>query len=241
MKQIMILTRLNKFIAESGITSRRKAEDMISQGRISVNKKIVTKLNFKVNPSSDIVCLDGEKISPRKQVYFLLNKPKGIISTTKDEKNRKTVIDLIKSKEKIFSVGRLDYNTTGVLFLTNDGEFSNLLSHPKNKVPREYEVRLDNPLSETDMKILLKGTYINNVRGKFEKINFKKINDRKNLVVVCVEGRNHFVKMMFGALHYRVVNLNRMSFAGIHADIPIGFYRKMSASEISGILRIYGN
>ena len=166
-----MLTRLNKYIAGSGITSRRKSEEYILQGRVTVNNKVVKELAYKVNSEQDSVMLDGEKITPRKHIYFLLNKPAGVITSTDDEKKRRTVVDLIKVNEKIFPVGRLDYNTTGVLLLTNDGEFSNLLTHPRNKVPKEYEVKLDKPLSNEDIEKLLKGIFIERRKGVFVKIS----------------------------------------------------------------------
>jgi len=150
-----MMIRLNKFISDCGISSRRKSEELILQGRVEVNKKVIIDLSFKVDPEKDFVELDGEKITRRKHVYYLLNKPKGVITTSNDEKQRRTVVDLIKSGQgasvprgKIYPVGRLDYNTTGVLILTNDGEFTNLLTHPGNRVPREYEVKLDKMLTE---------------------------------------------------------------------------------------------
>ncbi len=236
----MTLIRLNKFISECGISSRRKSEELILQGRVSVNDKTIIDLSFKVDTENDKVFLDGEKISPRRHLYFLMNKPKGIITTTDDEKNRKTVVDLIKTKEKIFPVGRLDYNTTGVLILTNDGEFSNLLTHPKNKIPREYEVKLEKPLFEEDKEKLLHGVYIKGEKGKFIRITFPKKNNRKLVIVTTVEGRNHFVKNMFGTLGYNVLSLNRKSFAGFTADIPIGTYRVLTIEEISGVIEAYG-
>ncbi|HSD64909.1 MAG TPA: pseudouridine synthase, partial [Ignavibacteriaceae bacterium] len=147
--------RLNKFIAESGITSRRKAEELILQGRISVNKKTVTDLAYNVNPEHDKITLDGERIKNRKHQYYLLNKPRGVVTTTNDEKDRKTVVDLIRTNERIYPVGRLDYDTTGVLFLTNDGDFAQQLTHPGNKIPREYEVKLNKSLSVGDQEKML--------------------------------------------------------------------------------------
>lgn len=232
--------RLNRYISESGITSRRKAEDFILEGRVSINNKIVTDLSFKVIPGKDVVCLDGEKINPKRHLYFLLNKPKGVVTTTNDEKKRKTVIDILKTRERVFPVGRLDYNTTGVLLLTNDGDFSNFLMHPKNSVPREYEVKLDKPLSEEDKARLLKGIYINGKKGIFNKAFFPKNKDKKFVIVTTVEGRNHFVKNMFKALNYTVITLNRKTFAGITADIPLGAYRELTQTEIMGVIKNYG-
>jgi 23S rRNA pseudouridine2605 synthase len=231
-----MLTRINKYIADSGITSRRKAEELILQGRVTVNKNVVIELSFKINPDRDEVFIDGERIRSKKNIYYLLNKPKGAVSTTNDEKNRKTVVDLIKTKEKIYPVGRLDYNTTGVLLLTNDGEFSNLLTHPKNKVPKVYEVKLDRALEDKSKIDLLKGVFIDKRRGKFTRIYFANPKDRKSIEVESVEGRNHFVKRMFETLGYNVVSLNRKSFAGIKADIPVGNYREMSISEVKKLV-----
>ncbi len=231
--------RLNKYIADCGIASRRKAEEFILQGRISVNDKIVMDLSYKVNEANDEVYLDGEKISVKRKLYFLLNKPQGVITSTEDEKNRKTVVDLIKVTERIYPIGRLDYNTTGVLILTNDGEFKNLLTHPTNHVPRVYEVSLDRYLSDEDRAKLLKGVYIDGKKGKFT--NIKSSKNKKNIIVDCVEGRNHFVKNMFGALGYTVKALNRKSFAGITADIPAGSYRKLSNAEINKIVKEYAS
>lgn len=236
----MIQIRINKFISESGISSRRKAEELILQGRVTVNGKTISDLSFKVDAENDKVFLDGERISPKKHLYFLLNKPKGIVTTTNDEKNRKTVIDLIKTKEKIFPVGRLDYDTTGALILTNDGDFSNLLTHPKHKVPREYEVKIDKQLSEEDKEKLLHGVYLKGVKGKFNHVIFQTKNNRRTIKITAVEGRNHFVKNMFNALGYTVLSLNRKSFAGIEADIPIGQYRALKKEEISGVIETYG-
>jgi 23S rRNA pseudouridine2605 synthase len=243
--------RLNKYLSQCGISSRRNAEEIILQGRILVNEKAVGSLSFRVDPERDVVRLDGEKILPRKNVYLLLNKPKGIVSSTSDERNRITVVDLIKNsdrKEKIFPVGRLDYDTTGVIFLTNDGEFSNLLTHPKNKVPRVYEARLNRALHEKDKEKLLNGITLKSYsfrripaqdrKAKFIKI-FSKNNDRKFVEVTCIEGRNHFVKNLFGTLGYRVIALNRKSFAGITADVKTGSYRYLSKNEVDKLLEKY--
>jgi len=226
------MTRLNKFIADSGITSRRKAEELILQGRVTVNKKTVTQLALNIDIENDDVTVDGEKIKPAEHVYYLLNKPKGVVTTTDDEKNRMKVTDLIKSKQKLFPIGRLDYNTTGVLLLTNDGEFAQRLIHPRNNIIREYEVKIDKELEAEHENTLLKGVFIDGTRGKFIAIKYGKKKDRKNLTVQCTEGRNHFVKKMFTTINYTVEKLHRSSFAGIVPDIPIGSYRKLTQDEI---------
>jgi len=233
------MVRINKYLADSGVTSRRKAEEFILQGRVSVNNQLIIDLSFKVNPDKDEVQIDGEKIRVKKNIYLLLNKPKGVVSTTSDEKKRKTVIDLINTREKIYPVGRLDYNTTGVLLLTNDGDFSNLLTHPKNKVPKIYEVKLNRPLEDVDKKSLLRGIYVDRKKGRFEKITFTNHRERKIVEVECVEGRNRFVKIMFEALGYNVKNLNRCSFANVKANIPVGNYREMKNEEVKKIVKLY--
>jgi 23S rRNA pseudouridine2605 synthase len=237
----MKMLRLNKYLAACGVGSRRKVEELIVQGRVEINNKTITELACQVDEEKDTVKVDGAKLSIRRHVYFLLNKPKGVITTTSDERDRKTVVDLIDTHEQIFPAGRLDYNTTGVLILTNDGEFSNLITHPKNRIPREYEVLLDRPLDEKDKEKLLKGIYLDGERGKFKQVVFPKKNHYTNVIVTAVEGRNHFVKKMFAALSYTVKQLNRVSFAGIYADIPVGSYRKLTQQEIEEVRNKYGN
>ena len=224
--------RLNKFIAECGIASRRKAEEFIVQRRVDVNNKTITSLSFNVNPDSDEIRIDGEKIRFQRHVYYVLNKPKGVVTTTSDEKSRPIVTELIKSNIKIYPIGRLDINTTGVLLLTNDGEFANKLIHPRNNIIREYKVVLNRELNLQDEQQLIKGVLIDDKRGKFESINLIKKSSRKAVLVSCTEGRNHFIKKMFSSLKYDVVSLHRKSFAGITDDIPVGSYRKLRDEEI---------
>lgn len=231
--------RINKFLADSGIASRRKSEEFILQGRVAVNDKIISELSYKIDIDKDIVTLDGERIKPKKHIYVLLNKPKGYITSVSDDRNRSTVLDLVRIKEKIFPVGRLDYNTTGLLFLTNDGEFSQLLTHPGNKVPREYEIKLDRALEEKDKLNLLNGVTLDGKPGRFLKVSFRKEKDKKNIIVLCEEGRNRFVKRMFGRLGYTVVELNRISFADILLDVPTGKYRNLTQQEIQHIQNKY--
>lgn len=231
--------RLNKYIAESGLCSRRNAEKYILEGRVTINNKTVTDLSYKINEENDEVFVDGEKIKPKRHIYILLNKPKGVITSTKDEKNRKTVVDLVKTNEKIYPVGRLDYNTTGVLLLTNDGDFSNLLTHPKHKIRKTYTVQLNKPLMNEDENKLLKGVYINRRKGIFIKINFPNIKKKTLVEVAVVEGRNHFIKDMFSTLGYNVVELDRKYFGQFEADIPLGKYRVISNEEIKSVYKNY--
>lgn len=210
--------RLNKFISDCGIASRRKADELILQGRITVNGKKITELGLQVDPETDDISFDGEPLKQEAKVYFILNKPKGYITSTSDENDRKTVVELINTNRTIFPVGRLDYNTTGVLLLTNDGDFANYLTHPSNNFSREYLAALDKPLEIEDKETLLKGVYIENKKGKFTKIEFVEKNNFKKVKVTSTEGRNHFVKKMFSAIGYSVKALHRLSFAGIKVN-----------------------
>ena len=237
----MPIIRINKYLADSGVSSRRKSEEYISQGRVAVNDKIIIDFSQKVDTEKDVVTLDGEKIKIKRHIYLLLNKPKGYITTVSDDRNRSTVLDLVKVKERIYPVGRLDYNTTGLLFLTNDGDFSQLLTHPGNKIPREYEVILDKPLEENDKLKLLKGIRLDGKPGKFLKLIFPEQKNKKYAVITCEEGRNKFVKRMFGRLEYTVVELNRVSYAGVYLDIPPGKSRNLTSQEIQLITNKYSH
>ena len=234
--------RLNKFLSESGLASRRKSEEFILEGRVTVNGKTVTELSFIVDEENDIVKVDGERLKPEKKVYFVLNKPKGYVTTTDDDKNRKTVTELVKSNQKIFPVGRLDYDTTGVLILTNDGDFTNFITHPSNRVPREYYVTLNKELREEDRQKLMKGITLDRRKSKFVSIVYSRKHIKDRVEVVTVEGRNHFVKRMFGALGYFVKHLEREKFGEITVKgLPAGAYRKLAYSEIEKIYKTYGN
>lgn len=233
--------RINKFLSDSGVTSRRKSEEFILEGRVAVNDNVITDLSYKVDTEKDIVTLDGERIKPKKNIYILLNKPKGYITTVSDERDRRTVLDLIRIKEKIYPVGRLDYDTTGLLFLTNDGDFAQLLTHPSNKVPREYEVKLNKPLDFEDSKKLTGKIILDGTPAKFLKVAYIKPNDKRIINILCEEGRNRFVKRMFGKLGYRVESLMRISYAGIKLDVPTGKYRYLTLNEVQTIKEKYSN
>ncbi|HOI30115.1 MAG TPA: pseudouridine synthase [Melioribacteraceae bacterium] len=232
--------RLNKFLSECGIASRRKSEEYIKEARVSVNGKIVTELASLIDEGNDIVTLDGEKIKPKKKVYFLLNKPRGYVTTTDDEKGRRKVTDLIKTNQKIYPVGRLDYDTTGVLILTNDGDFTNFLTHPKNKIPRVYKASLNKKLLEEDRLKLLKGIFMDGRKSRFDEIQYLKKNILEKIYVTATEGRNHFVKRMFEIIGYRVTNLERISYGIFNVkEIPAGSYRKLDLSEIEKVYKTY--
>jgi 23S rRNA pseudouridine2605 synthase len=233
--------RLNRYLSECGIASRRKSEEFINEGRVAVNGKIIIDLAFFLDTEKDVLTLDGEKIRPQKKVYYLLNKPKGFITTTSDDKGRKTVLDLIETNQKIFPIGRLDYDTTGVLILTNDGDFTNFLTHPSNKVPREYNVTLHKSLAEEDRQKLLKGITLDRRKSHFESIVFVGKTAKDKVVVRTGEGRNHFVKNMFSALGYFVDKLDRISYGGLTVKgIPVGHYTKLSFQQVQKIYNEFG-
>lgn len=232
--------RLNKFLSECGIASRRKSEELIKEGRVMVNSKVVTELSTFVDDEKDIITLDGEKIQPKKKVFYLLNKPRSFVTTTEDEKGRRKVTDLIKTNQKIYPVGRLDYDTTGVLILTNDGELTNFLTHPKNKIPRIYKATLNKKLEEEDRLKLLKGIMLDGRKSRFDEIEFPKKHVREKVLVTALEGRNHFVKRMFEILGYKVTSLERIKYGPFDLQgLQTGNYRKLSYSEIENVYKMY--
>jgi len=231
--------RINKFLAMAGVASRRKAEEYILEGRVDVNGNTINSLGFMIDPDSDKVSLDGEYLKFEDKVYYIMNKPSGYITTVSDEKNRPTVMDLIKTSKRVFPVGRLDYDTTGVLILSNDGEFANLMLHPNNKILRTYEVKLDKPFDHNQIESLLKGISIEGGKGKFESVKIDRKNPR-NVTVECTEGRNLFVKRMFRKLGYFVDKLHRSKFAGFSVnDIKPGSFRQASFQEINDVIAKY--
>ncbi len=229
--------RLNKFLAEAGVASRRKADELILEGRIEVNGKVVNKFGLKIDPEKDKVTFDGEPVKLRKFVYYLFHKPAGYITSLKDEKGRKTIFDIIRTKERIFPVGRLDRDTTGVLILTNDGDFANFLMHPKNQIPREYIATLDKPFEEPLQK--LKKVHLEDGVVNIDSIEFLD-SSRRKLKIILKEGRNRVVKRIFAKFGYSIKALHRSSYAGFRVDkIPVGALVKISPSEIKRIYNKY--
>lgn len=230
--------RLNKFLAEAGVASRRKADELIKQGRIEVNGKVVTEFGVKVDPEKDIVTFDGEPVKFQKFVYYLFHKPAGYITTLKDEKGRKTIFDLIKVKQRVFPIGRLDRDTTGVLLLTNDGNFANFLMHPRNKIPREYIATLDKPFEEPLTK--LKKVRLEDGIVNVDSVEFLDDSKRK-LKLILREGRNRVVKRIFSKFGYSVKALHRSSYAGFRVDkIPVGSLIQIPSKEIKKVYKQYG-
>ncbi len=230
------MERLQKVIANSGVCSRRKAEDLILAGKVKVDGKVVTELGLKVSEKS-VVEVDGNLISKEEKEYYLLNKPRGVLTTTNDDKSRKTVIDLIDTDKRIYPVGRLDYDTTGVLLLTNDGDFANMIMHPKNEIDKVYVAKVKGIVNGDAVHKLENGVIIDNSLVKASRVKVKKIDTKNNhsLVEITIhEGKNHQVKKMFEAVGYLVDKLKRERVAFLTTDnLNSGEYRKLSNKEVS--------
>ena len=228
--------RLNRFIANSGVCSRREADVLIASGAVTVNGKVVTQMGVKVS-TSDVVCYDGERLSHEKKVYLLLNKPKGFITTLDDPQERKTVMSLVEKacKERIYPVGRLDRNTTGLLLFTNDGDMTKKLTHPSFGARKIYHVELDKPITKNDMQSLLDGIELEDGFTRFDDIQFVEyFNDKRVVGVELHSGKNRIVRRMFEALGYYVTKLDRVSFAGLtKKDLPRGRCRFLTEKEIN--------
>ena len=225
--------RLNKYIANAGVCSRRDADKLIEQGRIKVNDQLITELGYKVMPSDKVV-YDGKVLAQEKPVYILLNKPKDFITTLEDPEGRRTVMELIKRRgsERIYPVGRLDRKTTGLLLLTNDGDLAKKLSHPSGEVKKLYEVALDKPFSEEDFQKLVKGIELEDGFAKPDELALVS-EDKRSLGIEIHIGRNRIVRRMFEALGYEVLRLDRVMYAHLtKKDLPRGKWRYLSQKEI---------
>ena len=232
------MERLQKIIASSGYCSRRKAEELIKKGLVFGNGNKITELGTKVDPNDEII-VEGNTISEESKEYYLLYKPAGVITTTSDDKNRKTVIDLIKTDKRIYPIGRLDYDTTGVLLLTNDGEFANILMHPSNKIDKVYLVKTHGILTKEELFSLRNGVLIDGFKTSKAKVRIKQYNKSSNLSLVEItihEGKNHQVKNMFAAINHDVVKLKRerVGFFDL-TGLKTGEYRKLTIKEIKKI------
>lgn len=227
--------RLNKFVSNSGVTSRRKAADLVKAGKIKVNGEV------EVNPAvivteKDIVEYEGKVLNPIKNlVYLLLNKPKGVVTTMEDEQGRKTVWNIVESKvkERIFPIGRLDMYTTGLLLLTNDGDLTQKLSHPSHKVKKIYQVSLSAPLSEEDKKAIEKGILLDDGVAEVDGISYVSGEDKTEIGLEIHMGKNRVIRRIFESLNYRIERLDRVYYAGLtKKDLPRGWSRFLSEKEI---------
>jgi 23S rRNA pseudouridine2605 synthase len=231
--------RLNKFIANSGICSRRDADKLISQGLIKVNGVIVKELGKKISKNDDVLYKD-KKIGFEKLVYVLLNKPKGVLTTASDEFDRKTVMDFFKGKidQRIYPVGRLDKDTTGVLLLTNDGELTKKLTHPSYNKKKIYHVFLDKDLKKEDFEKLLNGIDLDDGFMKFDDLQFPVESNIKEIGIEIHSGKNRIIRRMFEELNYQILKLDRVYFAGLtKKDLKRGKWRFLSQIEVSNLKR----
>ena len=230
------MERLQKVIANSGYCSRRKAEELISDGKVEVNGQIIREMGVKVSYEDDIV-VEGNQLSKKEdKVYYLLNKPRGVVTTSHDDKNRKTVVDLIETTARIYPVGRLDYDTTGILILTNDGDLTNLLTHPKSQIDKVYIAKINGFLPSVKAKELSSGVIIDDYKTSPAKVKVKKYDKKTDTSLVEItihEGKNHQVKKMFEAVGYEVLKLRREKIAFLDlTGLRSGEYRELTLHEV---------
>ena len=234
--------RLQKYLANSGVASRRKCEDLILQGKIEVNGKVVTELGTKVNPERDIVKFNGKEVKQvEKMVYILLNKPIGYVTTADDQFGRETVLDLVKVKERIVPVGRLDMYTSGALILTNDGDFVYKVTHPKHEIEKTYTVTVKGIVQNSEVEQLRKGVKIDDYTTKPAKVKILKTDIEKDisrLEITIHEGKNRHVRKMCEAVNRKVLALHRSKIGSIGVkDIELGRWRFLKESEIQKLVK----
>lgn len=235
------MERLQKYLSECGVASRRKCEELILNKKVKVNGKIISELGYKVN-NNDYVTVDDIEVKKKEKEYYILYKPEKVICSVKDEKNRPTVIDFVNTTEKIFPVGRLDYDTSGLLLLTNDGELSNMLTHPSHRIEKKYIAKIDGIITPKDVYALENGVILDGVKTKKAKVKIQKIDkkNRKSFVEITItEGRNHQVKNMFGSLGYKVLKLKRTNYDFLTLkNLSMGQARKLTIKEVK---KLYNN
>ena len=202
------MERLQKIIALSGYASRRKAEDLIKAGKVMVNGKVVRELGTKANFSDDIL-IDGKKIEREEKEYYIFNKPRGVITSTSDDKGRKVVTDYFETNKRLYPVGRLDYDTTGLLILTNDGELANLIMHPRNEIEKQYIAKLEGIIKGEEINKLKNGIVLDGTKCIPKRVKLREFDKKTNTsiveIVIC-EGKNHEVKRLFESVSFNVLN-----------------------------------
>lgn len=235
------MERLQKIIANSGYCSRRKAEELITSGKVKVNGEVVNTLGTKAS-YSDTIIINGVTLKLEPKEYVLLYKPRGVVSSVHDDKGRKTVVDIVESENRLYPVGRLDYDTSGLLLLTNDGELTNLLIHPSHEVEKVYLVKIDEVVNPSLVKSLASGVVIDGKKTGKAKVKIKKIDKKKKsslIELTIYEGRNHQVKKMFEAIGYKVSKLKREKFAGLTLDgLKSGEYRHLNIKEVKTLYAV---
>ena len=231
--------RLNKFLSNSGLASRRKCDQLIEEGKVFVNGKQVTELGSQINEKKDKVTVDGKTITlPSSFVYIKLNKPKGYACTAHDEKGRKTIYDLIDSEERLFSIGRLDYDTEGLILLTNDGDFANKVAHPKFNIDKEYRVTVEGEIKESEMAVMRKGVVVDGQRMPSAIVNFISYeNGYTKLSVIIDEGQNRQIRRMFEAIGKTIKLLKRVRIGQVRlGGLRRGDYKDLTEVELNSLV-----
>lgn len=237
----LVIMRINKYLALCGVGSRRKVEEYVLNGDVKVNGRIITVLSTDINPKSDkVLYLDKDVTLPSNYVYYKFNKPKGYICSVKDEKGRKTIYDLVKVNNRIFSVGRLDYNSEGLLLLTNDGDFANKLTHPTNHIDKEYIVTIEGEITEGELAVLRAGVVENGKRMPSAKVNLISYQNKlSRLSVIIDEGQNRQIRRMFEAIGKNIVLLKRVAIGGLKlGGLERGKYRPLTDKELYSIFGV---
>jgi len=233
--------RINKYLAQCGVASRREADRLVASGEVMINGRVEREAGSKVVPGRDEVVVSGRMLAlpEERQVYILLNKPKNYITTNRDEKERQTVMDLVSVRERVFPVGRLDRKSTGLLLLTNDGDLAHKLMHPSSGVLKEYLAWLDKPFSHRDLAKLTGGMRLNDTGEKVSPCKAKILGDGEQVLVTLHEGKNHQVRRMFWSLGYDVRRLDRVSYAGLAAGrLKRGEWRYLTDKEVAELQRL---
>jgi 23S rRNA pseudouridine2605 synthase len=237
------MERLQKILAQAGVASRRKCEELILAGKVEVNGELVTTLGTKVDPDQDIITVSGRAIRSENKIYIMFNKPKGVITSASDNKGRKVVTDYLKGiNERVYPVGRLDYDTEGLLLLTNDGEFANLLTHPKHHVPKTYHATVKGVPHGSALDKLKSGIQLEDGMTAPAEVEYKDIDEVNKESVISItihEGRNRQVRRMFEAISHPVIRLKRISFGDIMLqNLKRGSYRHLTKDEINHLQQI---
>ncbi len=231
------MERLQKILAAAGVASRRKCEELILQGKVTVNDKVVKELGVKADPAVDVIAVSGKPIKRESKIYIMLNKPKGVITSVSDDKGRSVVTDYLKEvKERLYPVGRLDYDSEGLLLLTNDGDLAHKLTHPRHHVPKTYHATVERVPHGKDLEKLQRGIKLEDGMTQPAEVEYHDIDPEGKYATISItirEGRNRQVRRMFDAIHHPVTRLKRISFGGLYLNnLQRGKHRKLTAEEL---------
>lgn len=235
------MERLQKILAQAGVASRRKCEELILAGKVAVNGEVVTTLGVKADPAADVITVNGKKITSENKLYLMLNKPKGVITSASDPEGRRVVSDYLHGiKERVYPVGRLDYDTEGLLLLTNDGDFANILTHPSHHVPKTYLATVKGIPHGSALEQLAKGVQLEDGMTAPAELEYQDVNTENNQATINItiyEGRNRQVRRMFDAISHPVTRLVRIKFGELSLHgLPRGKFRHLTPQEIKELL-----